>query len=650
MTTTFLGLPLQRRRQTLLWTALLFAYYLLTMSRGLSMYDSPELAMVAGQLGLGHPTGQPVHTLLGWVTARLGSIVGLHEVITLNALSALAGALCLIPAASLADTILADDRGLPTVQTPVVLPAIAAMGIHTALWEPATRIEVYSLACLFSLWAIAKLAHALTAGSPRRSDFFVVGLCTGLAAATHPHFGFATALALAPRILIALGRKEVRLPSLGAAVAGGLAGLLPYLYVPLIARRDDVVIWGRPTDMTSLGRYFTGAEFAHNREITLASWGEHLWTWVRWANDSGVLVLIAAGFVGYWLFCKRRVLGRLPYNVLVVYFVALVTSNTRFAPDVLDYLEYLGIVSWLAATGTALLLAHLWSLRTPGPIIAILLAMFILIPDRSSFFRTRRLDHVTDDIATEALQRAPKDAILLVEHDHWIAPLWYLQERQGMRRDVVLVAYGLTGSSWYWEYLYRRHPTLALIPLRAPGGKVARVQRFLTENKGRPLQVERVVLAQQLGLPACPSDWLLDVRSRCPEAQSIPSLAWYTRDALAELGDGSRGTDGLLALIAFERGYDLWSMGFPRAAVQTLLAGVPGDPVLLESLARIPERADPTAVPAPEYDPRVALGHPARNLAFAATIARSSGIQDLAEHFEALSVQYGPVTPKIAAR
>ena len=105
-----LALPVPSRRHTAISAIALFVFYVLTMSRSLSLYDSPELALVAEQLGLGHPLGQPLHTLLGALLARLP---GVDPLIALNGLSALAGALTVIPATSLAETLLranGDDR------------------------------------------------------------------------------------------------------------------------------------------------------------------------------------------------------------------------------------------------------------------------------------------------------------------------------------------------------------------------------------------------------------------------------------------------------------------------------------------------------------------------------------------------------------
>ncbi|MBW2509468.1 MAG: hypothetical protein JRE81_12605, partial [Deltaproteobacteria bacterium] len=263
--------------------------------------------------------------------------------------------------------------------------------------------------------------------------------------------------------------------------------------------------------------------------------------------------------------------------------------------------------------------------------------------------RTRHLDSFTEDIAREALRAAPADAILIVEHDHWIAPMLYLQERARLRPDVVLLSHGLAASQWYWDFLYRRHPGLQPFQLSAPGGRDARVRRFLGANPTRSVQVERVALAARLGLPTCASDWLLDVRERCEVWSSEPALARSSAATLAELGNGSPGTAGLIALITLHRGHDLFSQGWPRAAIATLLAGVPapeGSPDVDPS--EVPARIAPSIQAIPTYEPHVALGAPAQNLHYAAVIARATGAATLAGRLEDLSNVAGPVEPKFA--
>jgi hypothetical protein len=643
-----LGLPLTSPRATLVASLALFAYYAATMCRGLSMYDSPELALVAEQFGLGHPFGQPLHTFIGGLLSRLP---GVDPLIALNGLSALAGALTVIPATSFAEALLRPDPDCPDGDARLVAPTVALLGVHPALWEPATRIEVYPLAAFFALWAAASVAHALLEGDERRRPYFGTGLALGLSASVNVICALSVALAMSPALLIAELRKEIPRKSVWWIALGGVLGLCAYGYVFAVAGRTDVFVWGAPTDAAALGHYFSGADFNYKGVSSWSEWIDHVGQLLTWSLSNGLLGIWIVGFAGYALFARGRGLGRFFYTATWLLFVAFIARNGVFATDLLDYAGYLAIPTWLAAAGAGLLVAYLAGRNAWSAVAALCaLVLLVLVASPGPYERTRHLDSFTEDVAEAALLAAPDNAILIVAHDHWVAPMLYLQERRAVRPDVVVLAYGLSSSSWYWDLIYHRHPGLTSIELRAPGGRDARVRRFLQANAERPIQVERFALAARIGLRVCPSDWLLDSRARCPQLEGEPALARACAAALSELGDGSPGTAGLIALMTLQRGHDLFSLGLPRAAVATLLSGVPQ--VVWDSeldLSSVPTRISRANHPEPTYSPRVALGHPAQNLHYAAFIARMTGAPQVGHYLERLAAAVGPVTPKFAA-
>lgn len=643
MAERLLGLPVRSRRGTAVAAGALLVFYLLTMSRSLSMYDSPELALVAEQLGLGHPFGQPLHTLLGWLLTRTP---GIDPLLVLNGLSAVAGALTVIPATSLAEALLHHDD-LPA-DARFVAPTIALLGAHPALWEPATRIEVYPLATVLALWAVARFAHAMVDHATRSLPYLTTGLGLGLAASANVVCAAGVALAMTPWLLVAVARHELPARAIGLTVGGGLIGLMTYAYVFLVAHRQDVFVWGAPTDAKSIEHFFTAADFTYKTVRSWSEWAAHLREVFGWTLRNGVLALLLAALTGYSLYWRPAGLGLWLFGFTVVFFSGFVARDGMFASDVLDQGAYLAVAIWIATAGVGLFVAFLagrqpW-FATAG--LAALLLLVMLVPP-APYQRTRHLDTFTHDLATEALQAAPPDAILVVAQDHWIAPMWYVQEQEQVRPDVVLLAYGLSASRWYWDFLYRRHPDLGSINLSGSGGRLGRVQRFLGANSRRPVQVETIALANTLGLPTCPSEWLLDVRSFCSAEAREPSLARHAGATLSELGRGSPGTDGLIALVTLDRGHDLYSQGFPRAAISTLLEGIPDIARLRDiDLSTIPRRIPPAIRPKPGYQPRVALGHPAQNLHYASVIAHATGAGQLARYFSEWSKSAGPVEPK----
>ncbi|MGB5705151.1 MAG: hypothetical protein WBM48_20175, partial [Polyangiales bacterium] len=101
--------------------------------------------------------------------------------------------------------------------------------------------------------------------------------------------------------------------------------------------------------------------------------------------------------------------------------------------------------------------------------------------------------------------------------------------------------------------------------------------------------------------------------------------------------------------VTLHRGHDLYSQGLPRAAISTLLAGVPPvDGMQNIDLSEIPKRIEPAMHPPPVYAPHVALGDAAQNLHYASIIARTTGSALLERQLSSLSDALGPVEPKFA--
>ena len=60
------------------------------------------------------------------------------------------------------------------------------------------------------------------------------------------------------------------------------------------------------------------------------------------------------------------------------------------------------------------------------------------------------------EIATALLTSSPDSAVLFVAGDNDTYPLWYLQDVEGMRRDVTVVTFPLLPADWYAEQIARR--------------------------------------------------------------------------------------------------------------------------------------------------------------------------------------------------
>lgn len=633
-----LGLPLRARRNTWVAATVVLAYYLLTMSRDLSFYDSAELALVAADGGLGHPLGQPLHTMLGWLFARLP---GVPTLFGLNLLSALPAALTVVPLVSIAEALTGtsldpatDAPDVPTwLRADVVLPVgVGLLAIQPALWENATRVEVYCLATLCATWAVARAAPLFAKPDLRQPrGWLAVGVALGLCASVNAVIALSAALALAPVFAVTAYRRQVRLFDVVRGLGGGVVGLLPFLYIPLVAGRADVFVWGAPTGGEPLRRYLTNADFVHNQGITAAQIADNGVRWLGWAGAHLLLPLLVVGLVAHWLLGRRSGLGRGFAALAFGFGLLMLIQNVIFWPSIPDYLGYLalgvGVLGAGACAGVVRLAALGGRLRWLALGLGVALLLGVSLAHPAVYERTRHRDRLARTLGEGALKTAPNDAILIVDSDHWAFPLMYLQQVERLRLDVVVLPVGLSGASWYWDLLHRQHPYLRKFALRGPGGRAGRIRRLFAANPERPVLYEDYGLALGLGRrPYCPGAWLLGDTQAC--AGSFNRVRDQATDALIKhmraVGEGSPPSAAVAARIALERGELLWRLDFAGSALRTLRAGVPA--AYLPDLGKVDvTRAGRLRAPPLRWKKKVLIGHWSRCLFLAARLLYAAG-------------------------
>lgn len=628
------GSDVLQRHAALMASACLGVYYALSASSDLSLYDSGELALAAVQLGLGHPPGQPLHTLLGHVLSRLTARAPLLGV---NLLSALPAALTLLPATSIATQLTAaDQRARAATWVPWLLLAFA---LHESLWEPATRVEVYTLASLCALSAIACALPLFRLECKRASVLrrtALAGALLGLSASSNPVIAAAAGLALTPGIVLAGWRAGTLLQTVGVAALGGVAGLLPYLYLPLVAARDDVMVWGGLSDGASYFRYLTLRDYARNQTLGFFGVLAHAGAWFVWSVEHLLLPVLILGLGG---FVAARAQLRFALSLFLTAFavvLAMISFNVGWNLQVPDYNGYLGIAYWLAAAGAAAMFVRCAAQRRRVACAAIAMCVSAgIFSPPAPWSRTRSSDRLARTMAEQLLAEAPPGAILITFADYFAGTLFYLQEVERKRPDVVVLAYGLSGSSWHWRRLHALHPDIKPIDLTKRGSRLLRVRDWLKDNSDRAVLVERYTLARLLELRVCAGGLYFWTGAMCDApSQLAPATARLFREQLAKLGDGSPAAAGAIAEVTEQLGSGLWRLGLPEAAHDMLMAGAPQEawPAQLADPRRL-ATAKPLVAPPPSWTRAVALGDPARNLFLAGAVAAASGQAQAAHRY-----------------
>lgn len=619
---TLLGLPVRDRGALLASTAIVLAVFLSTMSRSIGLFDGGELAVAAVELGLGHPPGQPLHAMLGFVFSHLP---GTSPAVGLAALSAIPAAFSIVPTWVLATSF------APSPAHRLVVPvSLLSAALHGLSWEPATRIEVYPLAVFFGLMAVARYATLAAARDERRASL-VGGLYLGLSACANPVV--AVIAACSALSMLAAPRRGLAV-RLGASFVGGCIGLLPYLHLVFVAGRQDAFVWGGLGTTDEVVHFLTGRDFARNLAAPLGTRLSQTLSLLDYlASERAAIVTMVAGLLGAGVALRqRRASASIALVLSLVLTLGLVASNVVFSVDVPDYLGYLALpFALLAAASVAALDAAIR--RTPAGWLlgaAMIAATVLSMP--VAWQRTRATDDVCMRVAEAILAEAPNGAIVVVDSDHLAGPLLYAQRVERIRTDVVVVIRGLMSSRWYVELLERQYADLRPYAVVGEGGRDGRVRRLLAANADRSVRLEHLDLAVALRRSACAGGITLRTGADC-EGDVSPRLARLVElaDHTWRLPEGAVEGRMILPAVTYRVGIDLYRLGLPREAYAVLLLGLTPNyrRSTLPPRTSILEHDRLMQADFPFRRTR-AIGEPARNAFVAATLLARAGEVDAA--------------------
>ena len=420
-------LPRHAPEVALLLTGL--ALYGATVARTVLPADSGEFQLVAAVLGIAHPPGYPLYTMLG----RLATLWPLGEpALGLNLLSVAFSAMTL---ATIVALVRHATPGRPRAWAWGGGLAALALAVSPTFWSQATTANIRSLTAL--LTALCLLLLVRWSRNPTVGRLAAVGLAVGLAIGHHGSLGLvalpmgAYVLAVQPRLLLSPRRW---LPALGAF----LGSFIVLLYLPLRSAMGPAF---DPVPIDSFSRFtehvlatgFRGDMFYFTAWAELLERGRIYLDILR--LQFGPLLPWAMGLSLLWMLWRDRRLGLLLGGVWLVNAASALTYR---APQTVEYLlpSYVAMAACLGY-GVAVALKRL-SQASGGALVALLSVLVMwngvaVWPD----FRALASEPDARRYAETIFEGAPPDALVLANW-HWATPMWYLQHVEARRPDLTI--------------------------------------------------------------------------------------------------------------------------------------------------------------------------------------------------------------------
>jgi hypothetical protein len=456
--------------------------------------DSSELGAAAFSLGVAHPPGHLIASLVGKACALvpLGPVA-----LKVGLASALCGALAAAQTARLGALVTRRTRAALGREAAPSLDALAggaaglAFGLSYALAFQSVRPEVYALSSLLVISCALELARYDESGDRRRLG--AAALWAGLALANHHLLALAI---VAPGLLFAYARKP--LPPIGRVMAIGALGAALIVALPLRAARHPLVDWGAPLDAARVWWLVTAQAFqkavARGSAGDLAAVAFELTAQLRVAG-----ALLAIG--GAWLLLRTRALRRLGgFLVAAALLDAAMPALVGFDPANPDAYGYLAAaVALLAVLAVAPLAALPLAAQRSA---AAGLAGLALIAGLLGFPRVSLArDWDADRVIGGFLDGAPPRATVVTSYFQTVFGVWYLRAVEGARPDLTLIHRHFLPNPGYRDELVRANRDLA--PLLGRDVKPPLPQPSLVEydlDLPAPLIAESQTIASPTGV------------------------------------------------------------------------------------------------------------------------------------------------------
>lgn len=457
--------------------------YLLTMAPSVVEIDSGELAAVQSVLGIAHPTGYPLFTVLG--SAFLKIPIFASKIAQLNLLSVvwcLTGLFFIFKCLKILTQ--EDSQSSRTLSVPASkgkkktpatvdrnrrhglldgIPALAGtlfLGFSLTFWKQSGTVEVYSLHIFLAGLILYFMMRTVRTEKPATADWFAVAAALALGFSNHM-----TTLLILPGLAYLFFRREGFRSHAWKTILLMLGIFVPLwcliqLYLPVRAAQGPILNWGNPVTWENWMRHILGKQYRVWLFSSSDAAIENLRTFLDTLPGELTWPGFALGILGFFS-ALGRLRGITLFLIITFVFTVIYAVNYDIH-DIETYflLAYIVFAFWIAS-------GIRWGLdrirgKTSRILAVSLVAAGIGFAAVRHFPEADRSDlHVFEDYAKQALGSLPEDAVLIsYQWDYLISPAYYFQFVENYRRDVAIVDKELLRRSWYFDQLRSGYPVL----------------------------------------------------------------------------------------------------------------------------------------------------------------------------------------------
>lgn len=449
--------------------------YLTTMNPTVSFIDCGELAAVCSMLGVAHPTGYPLFTLLGRLFVMLP--FGQEEIFQLNLMSAFFVAssigiffrlLIEFRASSLLFRAKKQNRDAQAA-TAYALSAISialSFAFVSTVWAQSVALEVYSL----HLFLIGLILLTFVRGMAELNEdtkliprsLILCAFISGLSFANHM-----TTILLVPGLSILFFRvfgwgKDSLFRAL-KMIPFFFVGLSVYIYLPIRSSSGVPLNWGFTGEFERFLWHITGKQYRSWIFSGFESASKQFKYFLENFENEYHLFFLVFVVLGIWYLWNQ---ARRLLMFVIVLFLSCVLYAINYDIHDIDSYFLLAFLSVGVVITFGLSFVIEWILKNRSKL-SYPLAMLVLVvlPLIQLNYHRSLVDEsdnqLTKDYVSNVFTSLEQNALVLTyQWDYFVSPALYYQHIGRIRKDVTILDKELFRRSWYFKQLQRTNPKI----------------------------------------------------------------------------------------------------------------------------------------------------------------------------------------------
>lgn len=442
---------------------IVFIVYLQTIATAVGFIDSGELATVPFVLGIAHPTGYPLWSLIARLFTSLP--IAAEEIVRLNIFCALATSLavvCFYYVMLFALRVGEARREASEIRIPAVFASLA-LAFSQTFWEQSTSVEVYGLHLLLLaatlLFFLRAVFAFMTSSVIDTRRWWLFAFVLGLSFTNHM-----TTILLAPAFLFLyfsafrLTKEGVRL--IASMVIPFLLGLTVYLYFPVRGSEHPILNWGHPSTLERILWHVSGKQY---RVWMFASTSVAAKQWNHFLNavpTEFYFLPLLLSLLGAWRLLLRN---RRLFLFIFLLLAGCVAYSINYDIHDIDSYFLLAYLSLAMFAGFGALEAGAMIKSSKGRAgLTVVLGSFVIAEAVANWPEVDASGNfLVEDYSTNILSTLKPHAVILsYQWDYFVSASYYLQYVKHVREDVTVVDKELLRRSWYFLQMKQNHPGL----------------------------------------------------------------------------------------------------------------------------------------------------------------------------------------------